>query len=101
MKTALRVEQGKVVYPKDGELVYPRGGKVPDLILLDPRAGGKFVVYVYPSSTYAAKLVRTSPAIDPVRGLRRTMLRDANVVVIVEPPRSNLERRIRQILESL
>ena len=96
--TAFRVEQGKVVYPKGGAFLNLSGAKVPDMIELEPRRGGRFAVYVYDSETAAIALVTTAPTVDPVRGLRRTMLRDSNVVVIVEPPRSELERRIRTIL---
>jgi hypothetical protein len=67
---------------------------------IDPRGGGSFAVFVYSSSSDAAMVV-TAPAVDRVTGLKRTMLRDANVVVIVEPPRRQLEGRIRQALRSL
>lgn len=80
-------------------IVKPVGARLPDAVLT-PRGGGSFAVFVYSSSSDAAMVV-TAPAVDRVTGLKRTMLRDANVVVIVEPPRRQLEGRIRQALRSL
>ena len=84
----------------EGWTVYnPSGGKLPDAIL-EPRTG-RFVVYLWESEADAVALVTTAPAVDPVRGQRRTMLRDSNVVVTVQPPQKSLERRIRRVLRSL
>ena len=77
----------------DVDIYNPSGAPLPKAAF-GSEDGLNFYVVVYATSEEAEGVVSAAPDVDPILGQERLLLRDGNVVAVVQPPDDDLVTRI-------